>query len=93
MAEGMKCPDCGRGKIELRWHLVDIGSYDGAGMCSCEWWAFSVKKKLDNMTKERRLIKPIRCGHIDVARTFCLDMLLRLHIWEQNGGKKVDEGI
>lgn len=92
MGEGMACPKCGRGKVELRYHLCDIAAYDLAGMCSCEWHQFSVKPKLDKMSKERRLSNPIRCAHLEYARNFALDVLLKLHIMER-GEQKVDEGI
>ena len=92
MGEGQACPKCGKGKIEWRYCLVDIAAFDLAGMCSCEWHQFSVAPKLKAMSKERRLLNPPRCAHIEYARNFSLDVLLKLHIME-SGEEKVDEGI
>lgn len=90
MREGMTCPKCHKGKIEENWHLCDLASYDGAGKCSCEWHSFSVAPKLEKMSKEQRILRPMFCGHLQVARTFCLDVLLRLHIWEQRGRRPIN---
>jgi hypothetical protein len=89
--EGCKCPDCGKGLIEERYHLVDLASWDLAGQCSCEWHAFSIVPKLKAMTRERRLMNPPRCAHIEYARNFCIDFLLKLNQLEENGGKAPDE--
>ena len=88
--EGCKCPDCGKGLIEERYHLVDLASYDLCGACSCEWHAFSITPKLRATTKEERLFRPKRCAHIEYARSFALNVLLKLHIIEQHKGKPVN---
>ena len=91
MEEGMRCPKCEKGKIEERYHLCDLASYFPAGACSCEWFAFSIAPKLKAMTPARRLLNPPRCVHLEYARTFALDVLLKLHQLEENGGKVPDE--
>lgn len=92
MGEGMACPKCGRGKVELRYVLCDIAALDLNGQCGCEWFSFSILPKVRLMSKESRLSNPIRCAHLEYARNFALDVLLKLHIMER-GEQKVDEGI
>ena len=90
MGEGMKCPDCKVGDIEERYHLVDLASHDLNGACSCEWFAFSIAPKVRLMQKGERLFRPKRCAHIDYARSFALNVLLKLHILEEHGGKPIN---
>ena len=90
MSEGQKCPSCGKGKIEERFHLVDLASLDLAGCCSCEWHHYTIQPRLRNMTKEQRILKPQRCAHIEYARSFALNVLLKLHILEERGNRPVN---
>lgn len=90
MEEGHKCPKCGIGFIEENWHLIDISSYDLNGACSCEWFSFELAPKVKAMTKEYRLLHPKRCAHIEICRSFALDVLLKLHNWEQRGKRKLN---
>jgi DNA-directed RNA polymerase subunit RPC12/RpoP len=92
MAEGMACPKCGKGRVELRYCLVDIAALTMNGQCSCEWFSYSIQPKVKLMSKERRLSNPVRCAHISYARSFCLNILLKLHIMEHGEGN-ADEGI
>ena len=91
MAVGMECPKCHKGKIEERWHLVDIASLDTNGFCDCEWFQYSVLTKVKKMSREQRIAHPLTCAHIPIARAFALDVALNLHLWEQRKGKPVDE--
>ena len=84
MDSGMPCPKCKQGVVEERWHLVDISSFDGCGQCDCEWHQCSIAPKLRKMEKSARIFRPIRCQHVSFARTFILDVLLKLHIMEGN---------
>jgi hypothetical protein len=91
MREGMACPKCHKGFIEERYHLVDIASYNTNGACSCEWFHYELAPKVKKMSKGQRLTNPLRCAHISIARSFCLDVLLELHNWEQRGSRPVEE--
>ena len=90
MKEGMECPKCHKGKIDERWHIVDVSSYDLNGACSCEFFSFDIAPKVKKMSRAQRLTYPKRCSHIEIARSFVLDVTLSLHVWEQHKGKPID---
>lgn len=83
-----KCPACGRGILDLRFHTVDIADNEGNGQCSCEFFEFTMRPKLAGMLPNERREGKCRCSHIAAARNFALDVALFAHDQEQHKNAK-----
>lgn len=81
---GHKCPHCGIGTLDLRFHLVDIVEHEGNGSCSCEYFQFAMRPKLSGMLPAERAMGKCRCTHIKAVRDFALDLAIKLHDIEQH---------
>lgn len=81
---GFKCPACGLGTLDLRFHTVDIADNEGNGCCSCEYFQFTMGPRLSGMLPNERREGKCRCSHIQAARNFALDLALYVHDIEQH---------
>lgn len=72
---GDACPVCGQGKLDARFHLVDIAVCWPVGKCECESWKYNLLKriklipadKLGSLTHAQ--IHGLRCSHLETAWT------------------------
>ena len=70
---GDPCPACGQGKLDSRFHLVDLASCWPVGQCACESWKYNLLKKiklipaesLGSLTKTQ--VEAISCSHLEAA--------------------------
>ncbi len=90
LAVGGVCPKCATngekepGILAIRWHLVDLSPWQRNGECSCEWFDYSLRKRLRAMPEAEQAMGKARCSHIDAAREFALDLSLMRHDRERN---------
>jgi hypothetical protein len=65
-------PSRSRGKNGVE-HLVDLGSYNGAGSCTCEHFTFTLDRVLQMGAKPS---DDVRCFHIKEARKALADLVI-----------------
>lgn len=75
---GGACPRCG-GVLDVRFHLVDLVAYNGSGQCSCEFFSFVLGPKVSRCLPHEQGDGKFRCSHIDAARDFFADTMLKAH--------------
>jgi hypothetical protein len=87
---GSLCPSCKAGKLDVRFHTVDLANYEPVGECSCEHFQFRLGPELSKMPPEQRAEKAalMRCSHIREARDFAIDLTLKAHEKHHNGKQK-----
>lgn len=83
------------GKLQLRFHKVDIAAYNGNGQCGCETFEFSFGPALSKVRPSLWLESGLRCRHIQAARQYALDLTILNHTKQQlapyaNGRKERD---
>lgn len=54
-------------------HLVDLEEYDGYGECSCEYFSFNIRPKLNQNIKPKK-----QCRHLRIVKKH-LEFLLKNH--------------
>lgn len=88
---GSKCPKCGGGKLDVRFHTVDLSGFAPAGHCSCEHFEFNLQPKLCRMSPQERTqhAASLRCSHIGAARDFAMDLVVAAH--EANQGTRGEQ--
>lgn len=69
---GDRCPQCGA-VLETSMHRVELHSLTANGRCSCEYFDYRLRKKVEDMPPSERLLTRLRCPHIMAAREFALD--------------------
>lgn len=77
-----------KAELDVRFHTVDISTYNRNGWCSCEYFEFSLATKLRGILPNQQAEGRYRCSHIDAARDFALDVALVVH--KQETGEKDD---
>jgi len=89
---GDQCPKCAGGKLDVRFHLVDVAVFHPVGQCSCEHWSFSLGKKVRRMSPKelegltQQQARALRCTHIEAARTAAIDLTINQHERQRLGG-------
>lgn len=83
---GDPCPKCGS-RLDLRFHLVDIASFNRNGQCDCEYFSCGLGPKVAALLPEHQAEGRHRCAHIAAARDFALDLSLTAH-QRRNGGER-----
>jgi hypothetical protein len=78
----------------VNWYLVDLGEYNGNGSCGCQHFEFRLKPTLERNHEIDWTRTPMRCRHIEAARQFALDVILKSYGRQQmvnaNGQKERD---
>lgn len=89
LGEGDGCPACNRGRLDTRWHLVDLAAYRPIGQCTCEHFTFRLQANLSRISPGE-LYKmtqgeaaKLRCTHIEAARAMALDLTVNQHVKHQ----------
>lgn len=86
------------GKLDRRWHRVDILSWGGHGGCACEKFDLGLRVELSKTRPSTWVEGRFRCEHIDEARTFAVDLAIRMENMERmrpyaNGRRELDESM
>lgn len=72
-------PDAPVGRLDHRWHLVDIAAFNLNGQCSCEYFCYAVGPQLRLLSPAAQGDAKLWCTHIAEARRFALDVALKAH--------------
>ncbi len=83
-------------RLDVRFHMVDISSFNGIGMCACEYFQMTLAPSLRRMDRIQLQAAYLfaskhRCHHIQAARDFALDVALKSHDRERYAGTKQRE--
>jgi len=89
---GDRCPKCDGGKLDVRFHLVDVAADLPFGKCSCEYHTYTLGKKIRQLTQKQRSEltqrqqAALRCSHLEAARTAAIDLTINQHERQRLGG-------
>lgn len=82
---GDQCPKCSGGKLDVRFHLVDVAVDLPFGKCSCEYHTYTLGPKIRKLTAHQRAgltqrqQAALRCSHLEAARTAAIDLTISAH--------------
>ena len=67
------------GRLEVRFHVVDIAAHNMNGKCGCEYFEFALENVVAGLPPEIQGLGKYRCSHIDAVREFALDLTILNH--------------